>query len=153
MESKGANSLRILLTPAGAAIAFISFFLPWIQISCLGRSTYSGMDFGGIYWTVLLMALTILASFFLLRRVKQSHLLKFVTIGATLVAWGVIIYGCFAMAGGKRILVVRLGPDDVHLKIHAGGYGTFVGYAMAVLGVLQPRRKRRERLPTNTTSA
>jgi hypothetical protein len=135
MDNKDADNRLIFLTPAGAAIAFISFFLPWIQISCLGRSSYSGMDFGGIYWIVLLMSVAILGAFFLFRKLKRLPLLKPVTIAATIIAWGVIIYGCVAIAGGKRILFFRLGPDSVHLKIHMGGYGTLFGYLLAILGV------------------
>lgn len=135
MTSNDADSRLILLTPAGATIALISFFLPWIQISCLGKSSYSGMDFGGIYWVVPLMTIVILGCFFLLRKRQRLDLLKPVTIAATVIACGVIIYGCFAVAGGKKILVVRLGPDDVHLKVHVGAYGTLLGYLMAVLGV------------------
>jgi hypothetical protein len=135
MDNKDVDNRLIFLTPAGAAIAFISFFLPWIQISCLGRSSYSGMDFGGIYWIVLLMSVVILGAFFLLRKLKRLPLLKPVAIAATVIAWGVIIYGCIAIAGGKRILFFRLGPDSVHLKIHMGGYGTLFGYLLAILGV------------------
>jgi hypothetical protein len=135
MDNKDADNRLIFLTPAGAAIAFISFFLPWIQISCLGTSSYSGMDFGGIYWTVLLMSAAIFGAFFLLRKSKRRTLLKPITIAATIIAWGVIIYGCVAIAGGKKILFFRLGPDSVHLKIHMGGYGTLVGYLLAILGV------------------
>ncbi len=76
MDNKDADNRLIFLTPAGAAIAFVSFFLPWIQISCLGRSSYSGMDFGGIYWIVLLMSLAIFGAFFLLRKKKRLALLK-----------------------------------------------------------------------------
>ncbi|MCX6830892.1 MAG: hypothetical protein NT028_02015, partial [candidate division Zixibacteria bacterium] len=135
MDNKDADNRLIFLTPAGAAIAFISFFLPWIQISCLGKSSYSGMDFGGIYWIVLLMSLAIFGAFFLLRKLKRLALLKLVTIAATIIASGVIIYGCITIAGGKRVLFFRLGPDSVHLKIHMGGYGTLLGYLLAILGV------------------
>jgi hypothetical protein len=135
MNGNSTDNRLIFLTPAGAAIAFISFFLPWIQISCLGTSSYSGMDFGGIYWIVLVMSLTILGAFFLLRKLQRIKWLKLVTIGATVIAWGVIIYGCIAIAGGKKILFFRLGPDSVHLKIHMGGYGTLLGYLLAILGV------------------
>ncbi len=86
------------------------------------------------------MSLAILGAFFLLRLLERLDLLKFVTVAATVVAWGVIIYGCFSIAGGKRILFVHLGPDDVHLKIHVGGYGTFLGYALAVIGATWRRR-------------
>lgn len=135
------NQRALFLTPAGAAIAAISFFLPWIRISCLGTSSYSGMDFGGIYWIVLLMAIAIFGAYFLLRKFKRLHLLGIITAIATVVAWGVIAYGCLSVAGGKKILFVRLGPDDVHLKIHVGGYGTFLGYALALIGVTWRKRK------------
>ena len=135
MDNKDADNRLIFLTPAGAAIAFVSFFLPWIQISCLGKSSYSGMDFGGIYWVVLIMTMVILGCFFLFRKLKRLDLLKLVTIAATIIAWGVIIYGCITIAGGKRILFFHFGPDSVHLKIHAGGYGTLLGYLLAILGV------------------
>jgi hypothetical protein len=142
MDNKDADNRLIFLTPAGAAIAFISFFLPWIQISCLGRSSYSGMDFGGIYWIVLLMSGVIFGAFFLLRKLKRLEMLKIVTVAATIVAAGVILYGCITMSSGKRILFFRLGPDDVHLKLHMGGYGILLGYLLAILGVTWSHVKR-----------
>ena len=144
MDTNDTDRRLLFLTPAGAAIACLSFFLPWIQISCLGRSSYSGMDFGGIYWLVLLMAAVIFIGFFLLRRLKRMDLLKAVTLGATIVAWGVIVYGCLTIAGGKKILFVRFGPDDVNLRIHVGGYGTFLGYFLALVGVTTRKRQQLE---------
>jgi hypothetical protein len=135
MDKNTADNHLIFLTPAGAAIAAICFFLPWIQISCLGTSAYSGMDFGSIYWIVLVMSVVIFSAFFLLRKLRRLDLLKVVTIAATVVVSGVILYGCITMSSGKRILFFRLGPDDVHLKLHVGGYGTLFGYLVAILGV------------------
>ena len=144
MDGGKSNFWPVFLTPAGAGIAIVSFFLPWIQISCLGTSRYSGLDFGGIYWTVFAMAALMLLGFFLLWKLKRLDLLRTVALIAVTASFAVIFYGCLAMSGGKRVLLIHLGPDDVHLKLHAGGYGTIVGYVMAVAGTVLYKKPRGE---------
>ena len=130
------NPRFVLLTPAGAAIALISFFLPWIKISCMGTSIYSGYDFGGIFWTIFASAAAILAGFFILSYYRSLKLLRTLVSFCILCAFAVVFYACITMAGGKRILLVKIGPDDVNLRLHVGSYGTIFGFLLSFVGSL-----------------
>lgn len=144
MDADQNSRIKALLTPAGAAIAMISFFLPWIRISCLGKSSYGGYQFGGIFWIIFAMAALILIAYFALKLLKRLNLLRFIVIGCVIIATIVVVYGCLTVAGGKRILLIRLGPDDVNLRLHVGSYGTILGFIMALGGVIPiPLKKLR----------
>lgn len=143
---------RPFLTPVGGALIAVCFFLPWIKISCLGTNTYSGAEFGGVYWILFGTGILIVAAHAFLRLLKRPELMaKFVAF-ASIISAAVIIYGVLTIAGGKRILLVRVGPDDVNLRLQVGAYGTLLGYALAWIGVSPAlRRNRRQAKSTNIT--
>jgi hypothetical protein len=63
-ENKGDK--KVFLTPAGAIIALICFFLPWVKVSYAGKvKNVSGAEVGGIFWLVLVSALAIIGALFL----------------------------------------------------------------------------------------
>jgi hypothetical protein len=132
---------RSWLTPAGGAIVAICFFLPWIQISCLGTSIFSGADFGGVYWTIFGGGLALVAGYFLLRRTKRLEYLMSLVAAVSIISMAVIFYGIMTIAGGKRILFFRVGPDDVNLRFHVGSFGTLLGLVLAWIGAF-PRNFR-----------
>jgi len=134
MTMREGKAKAVFLTPAGAGMAMICFFLPWIRVSCMGADSYAGSDFGGIYWLVFAMAGVILAAFFILRWLKRLGLLRVVASGALIVTIAVIVYGYISIAGGKRFLLVKVGPDDVDLRLQIGGYGMILGYLLAIAG-------------------
>ena len=135
---------RPVLTPIGGALIAICFFLPWIKISCMGTSTYSGAEFGGVYWILFAAGILICAAFAFLRRLKKSELMAKVVAFASIISTAVIVYGVLTVAGGKRILLVRVGPDDVNLRLHIGAYGTLLGFALAWIGVSPALRRRKK---------
>lgn len=123
----------------------MSFFLPWIRISCLGKSSYAGYQFGGIFWIVFAMAALILIAYLALKQVNRLALLRSVVVCCVTIAAAVVVYGCFSVAGGKKILLFRLGPDDVHLRLHIGAYGTIVGFLLALYGSVPVKLRRLRR--------
>ena len=129
------------LTPAGAGLIMISFFLPWMRISCMGTDSYSGQDFGGIYWLVFAMAAAIFVAYVILNLFKRLDLLWRVVTAAVVVSLAVIIYGCLEISDGKRVLLFKVGPEDVDLRLQSGGYGTILGYLVAGFGAWLARRR------------
>ncbi|MGB5105615.1 MAG: hypothetical protein WBP29_07140 [Candidatus Zixiibacteriota bacterium] len=134
---------RPLLTPAGGALIAVCFFLPWIKISCLGTSTYSGAQFGGVYWILFTAGLLICVAYSILRQFKRPELMAKVVAVASFISSVVIVYGVLTVAGGKRILLVRVGPDDVNLRLQIGAYGTLLGFTLAWIGVSPALRRRK----------
>ena len=132
-------------TPAGAGLIMISFFLPWMRISCMGTDSYSGQDIGGVYWLVFAMAAVIFVAFIILNRINRLDLLWRVVTAALIVSLAVIIYGCLEISGGKRVLLFKVGPGDVDMRLHVGGYGTILGYLLVGLGGWLARRKDNHR--------
>ena len=55
-----AKKARILVSPAGALLALICFFLPWGHVTCAGTYSASDSQLGGILWLTFLAALAIL---------------------------------------------------------------------------------------------
>ncbi len=139
---------RLFLTPAGAALIAICFFLPWIKMSCMGTATYSGVDCGGVYWVLFGAGIAMFGSYFLLRHFKRLDLLPTIVSVSSVVSAAVIIYGVLSIAGGKRILLFRVGPDDVNLRLQIGAYGTLLGYLLTWAGIAQLIGKRRRRSKT-----
>ena len=57
--------LKAFLSPAGAGLVLICFFLPWVRVSCAGKEMIiSGHTLGGVFWLVLGAAALSLAAFF-----------------------------------------------------------------------------------------
>lgn len=139
---------RTLLTPTGGALIAICFFLPWIKISCMGTSSYSGLKFGGVYWAVFAAGVIFVLAYFALRRLNRILLLRQVVWAMTVVSLGVIAYGCLMIAGGKRFLLIHIGPDDVKMRLQIGAYGTILGYILAWLGCRRSRSKPSEPTPS-----
>ncbi len=140
---------RLFLTPAGGALIAICFFLPWIKVSCMGTATYSGVDCGGVYWTLFGAGIAVFGTFFLFRHLKRLDLMPTIVSVSSVVSAAVIIYGVLSIAGGKRVLLFRVGPDDVNLRLQIGAYGTLIGYLLTWAGIAPMIRRRRR--PSKST--
>ena len=128
---------KVFLSPAGAVLAFICFFMPWVKFSCGGvtRSS-SGADIGGALWLVPLAAAVILVAFFVLRGQKRVHRAKPFVIVSALVALAIMLirYQNFVSEMKTQFGITR--PEDIGLKIEFGAIGTVIGLAVALIGAL-----------------
>lgn len=127
---------KIFLTPAGAMIALICFFLPWVKISC-GRTTksFSGPDIGGIFWLVLIAALVMVAAFFYFRIKNQPEKSKYVAILGSIMALLSILIKYVCVAYGQNNLWVQAGTKAVRFKVQIGAIGTLFGLVLVMVGV------------------
>lgn len=126
---------KVFLSPAGAVLALICFFMPWVKFSCGGvtRSS-SGADIGGALWLVPLAAAVILVAFFVLREQKRVHRAKPFVVGSALVALATMLvrYQNFMSEMKTQLGISR--PEDIGLKIEFGAIGTVIGLAMSLIG-------------------
>jgi glucan phosphoethanolaminetransferase (alkaline phosphatase superfamily) len=133
--SENKEDKKIFLTPAGAFIALICFFLPWVKISC-GRTTksFSGPDIGGIFWLVLIAALVMVAAFFYFRIKNQPEKSKYVAIIGSIVALAAIYIKYISVVYGQNSLLVKAGTKVVRFKVQIGAIGTLFGLVLVIIG-------------------
>lgn len=126
---------RAFLSPAGAVLALICFFMPWVKFSCGGvERSSSGADIGGALWLVPLAAGVVLVAFFVFRGQKRAHRAKPFVIGSALVALATMLvrYQNFMSEMKTQLGISR--PEDIGLKIEFGAIGTVIGFALALIG-------------------
>jgi apolipoprotein N-acyltransferase len=94
---------KIWLTPAGAAIALICFFLPWVEFSCGEmRKSISGAEIGGIFGVVFAAAALSLLAFFYFKNTDELPRAKPIVILCSLVALAILIYRYFGFKSGAK---------------------------------------------------
>lgn len=126
---------KIFISPAGALIAGICFFLPWLEVSCVNRKI-TGAGIGSIAWGIPALCLIILLLFFYYyynTNLKKSK--PFIISGAIT---GIIIIGIIAFKFMQQIDVKY--PDrslqDLGIHIRYGILGTLGGLITSILGTL-----------------
>jgi hypothetical protein len=122
------------LSPAGAAIVLICFFLPWLHVSCGAKKMIlRGSSMGGIFWLVFASAVLILAAYlYFKKRGKAEHARFFFLIGS-ITALVILIY---------KYITVALNPDIpfyipermIGFELKPGALGTILGLLMAFGG-------------------
>jgi len=125
----------VFLTPAGAGIAIICFFLPWVRVSC-GTITVeaSGARIGGILWLVLIAATAVAGLFvyFYFWRKREINKLRLLTLIGSGLALIIIIYkfiSAFASDG-------EISFSDIGSVIRYGAIGEFLGLLTAIGGAV-----------------
>ncbi len=129
---KDLKKFSIFLTPAGAGIAIICFFLPWVKVSC-GTVTVqaTGAQLGGIFWTVFAAATIIVLSFFFFWKRRELIKARLVTLIGAVFSVALMIYKFVAAFGGN--------PSDINMSdiggvLRIGAFGSFAGFLLSVLG-------------------
>lgn len=110
------------ITPGGAGIAAICFFMPWVK-AC-GQSV-SGAQMGGVFWVVFFAAVAIVGAFFFFRSQNEVEKTKPVAIIGSIIS--------------ILILVVKYQEARKQLggmiDFEIGAIGTVAGFAAAIIGV------------------
>jgi hypothetical protein len=123
------------LVPAGAVVAAISFFLPYVQSpDVFGmRVSRSGADLGGKLWIVFLAPVAILAAQFLVDGTRAREK-RMVTLGA--VALGYLFLGLGALALFSKGNLLGISAADMGFKPGVGAFGSAIGLTLALIGEL-----------------
>jgi len=133
--SENKDDKRVFLTPAGAIIALICFFLPWVKVSCAGKVNYlSGAEIGGIFWLVLITALAIIVAFFYFRNQKKIEKSRPVAILGSIITLAVILIKYVSLAWEQKSVFAKAGSKVIDCTIQIGAVGTVIGFVMAVVG-------------------
>lgn len=133
--SESKEDKKVFLTPVGAIIALIFFFLPWVKVSCAGRvRNVSGAEIGGIFWLVFVAAVAIIVAFFYFRSKKQLEKSMPVAILGSLFALAVMFIRYISLSCGQKSVFVRTGSKVIDCTIQVGGIGTIIGFILAIIG-------------------
>jgi hypothetical protein len=144
----------MLVSPAGAVLAALCFFLPWGRFSCAGiNRTLTGAQIGGVCWIVFAAALAIplvVGAGLLLRRLHQARL----AVGAlALLGLAILLIELTQFARGHQTGFGHVHAEDVGVQLRIGGAGTVIGLLIALAGSTLPGwRRRPEERPRKTPS-
>lgn len=131
---------RALLSPGGALLAGVCFFLPWGRVSCAGiEREASGAEIGGWVWLVFAAAVLVLLASVAGRRLVRGATARSVAFGAAL--GGLLFLGWRAVefSRGVQAPFGRVRPEQTGFEPSFGFLGTVVGLLVALAGAMIPR--------------
>ena len=129
----------IYLSPAGAALALVGFFLPWARISCgpILDKTVSGASLGGLFWLAFALPAIMLAGFVYLvspksRRGRRPERWAPAFALGSAAALAVIVVNCLRLVGEARGKAGPLANHGVGFSLEFGGVATVVGLVVSL---------------------
>lgn len=123
-----------LISPAGAGIVLICFFLPWLRVSCGTKKVIlRGADMGGALYVILGAAVVMIAAFAIYKYLGQAHKSRFVFLWASLLAIGTIVYEYISVMLDPKIPFYIPGRM-IGIELKIGAFGTILGLFLAALG-------------------
>ncbi len=142
------------LSPFGAALALVCFFLPWGELSCFPvHITRTGAQIGGPLWLVFGAAIAILAAAAIfpclpllgprIGRARCMAMKQGIVLAAALVGIVGLIATQIRLAAGYGTILGRIRPSDLGAEIGIGGPGTVIGMVVALGAGLLPFVARR----------
>ena len=130
------KGLLIFLTPFGAAVVVICFFLPWVKFSCVGvKRTMSGAQLGGVFWLVPIAGTVALGAFAYCFSRGQARKSWPVAVLASLAGLALIVYKYLSLWRGEETPYGTITPEDIGLTVQVGAAGTVLGLLLVLAGV------------------
>ena len=135
MAKRSKHSKSIWVTPFGAGVAVVCFFLPWGRASCGGVShEFSGTNSGAVLWGVPILCGLVLALFLSFHRRKQmtgAQPLSLITLGA---AFLLLLYRAVLASVQMDSLQGRFLQSFLSIEPRPGGLLFLAGLSLALLG-------------------
>ena len=117
MESSSKSNSH-LMTPTGALVALICFFMPWINGSC---GTMSGAQIGGGLWLIPVISVLVLLVYFLGRGMGHAIMIILLDVIALITI---------------AVYFTRVLPMIEEITVQFGVYGTLVGLFLVLAGAI-----------------
>ena len=126
------------LSPAGAMVVLICFFLPWATGSCAGiRRTVSGAQLGGFLWLIPVMAVAAIGvGSVAASRTQRRGTRRSIALSALIVIAAAIVELLTPLGTKRTALAGLVHADDISLTLKFGSYGSMVGLALWIVGLL-----------------
>ena len=152
--SQEKSSLSYFLTPSGAILAVLAFFLPWVKLTCSGQvHRVSGFQLAKndqLYWVVFAAAILILVGFFFLKNKWEWGKIKKLSLFSSLAGMGILLYKYFDFRSSMNSMEqfmggsstggweqsLQQGSQDFQLTLQFGAYACLLGFILAGLGAL-----------------
>jgi len=128
----------IFLSPAGAALTLVSFFLPWAKVSCdpVVHRTVTGPSLGGLFWLVVPLGVGILLSFFyFLRRLAVGRSGPFI-VAISAAALAIVVAKCLMLADSATSGVSGKAASAFSFRLQFGGVAMFGGLVISLVGAI-----------------
>ncbi len=133
------NQNAWFVTPAGAALALLCFFMPWVKFSCMGTSqTASGFRLaqdGNLVTVALIAALAILGISLFLWQKQTPWKSKVPVLIASGIGLGGILIELIHTSTGIKTEFGRVSMEELGLTFQFGAFGTIIGFIIAIGGV------------------
>lgn len=134
------------LTPSGALMAAVCFFLPWGRFSCFGiERRASGAETGGWLWLVFACAVLAGAAVVVGHQLRRLELGRAAAFGAALLGLLFLIWQAIEFSSGIRTPLGRIRPSQAGIDPAFGLLGTVGGLLLALVGAVNvaPAIRRR----------
>lgn len=133
-----ADNPASFISPAGAAFAVICFFLPWLEFSACGiRKSITGAELAhqdGSLWLLPLMGIVSVAAYFICKGQKMLFKARPFIIGSSAFALCFLFYKYSSIPSGPEIFGRRITAADLGIQLQFGGFGTIIGFILAIIG-------------------
>jgi multidrug transporter EmrE-like cation transporter len=125
-----------MISPAGAGLVAICFFLPWLKVSCGSKDvTLSGSGIGGAFWFILGLVVVALIAYFMFREKIRTMHLRSILLTCALGSAGIIVYKYFAVVNDPDI-PFYVPSSMIKFELRPGSIGVFLGLLMLSAGAL-----------------
>jgi uncharacterized membrane protein len=129
---------KSFISPAGAALAVICFFLPWMKVSQCGISqTVSGSGIAvadNSFWLFPLMGIISITAYFACKNRKQLWRARPFIYGSSGFALFLLFYKYYSIPSAPEFMGQRITAADLGITVGIGIYGTIIGFISAIIG-------------------
>ncbi|GEM_PF-1674334 len=135
------SGLSMFISPTGAGIAAVCFFLPWLEVSCNVVNTHSkyvsGADLtkaDGSLWLLLFAALTIIGAFAVCKLQNRVWKSRIVILIISIIALGYMLIKAVAVQSELNRMPNFGGFNPVQIKPQIGLLGIIFGFIASLIG-------------------
>lgn len=142
MENK-----KKFISPSGALLAVVCFFMPWIKISCMDKTQYfSGAELARdhgqhIFWLLLACAIVMLLVFAVGFYKRRLDLAKPIVLVCAVSGLVILLFKYLDSGKGIKTDMGVIRPEDLGLSVSFGMVGTAIGFVVALVGTFFLKRE------------
>ncbi len=139
------NSLAVWLSPTGAIIILVCFFLPWLEVSCSGKKIIgSGLTFAlkaAPLWLIPAFAILVLLLFIWYWKGLSLTWFKIFLMSLALLGILMLVFTYISIEQKLSAFVVKRITSH---QIKGGLIGTWIGFVLVILSALGVRATQRD---------